>query len=73
MILSFHTDRPGQTVQIWANSADPHHTEQSDQGLHCLQFHLHLLEAFLYVKPRCSNFRVITAKFRMSQFLGFLW
>ena len=30
--------------QIWANSADP---EQSDQGLHCLQFPLHLLDAFL--------------------------
>ena len=30
--------------QIWANSADP---EQSDQGLHCLQFPLHLLDALL--------------------------
>ena len=36
--------------QVWANSADPDQTapkEQSDQGLHCLQFPLHLLDAFL--------------------------
>ena len=36
--------------QVWANSADPDqtaHQEQSDQGLHCLQFPLHLLEALL--------------------------
>ena len=31
----------------WANSADP---DQTVQGLHCLQFHLHLLEALLYGK-----------------------
>ena len=35
--------------QIWANSVDPDHTaprlkEQSDQGLHCLPFCLHLLD-----------------------------
>ena len=29
---------------VWANSADP---EQTDQGLHCLQFPLHLLDALL--------------------------
>ena len=43
--------------QVWANSADPDQTaptgavwllhEQSDQRLHCLQFPLHLLDAFL--------------------------
>ena len=27
---------------VWANSADPE--EQSDQGLHCLLFHLHLFD-----------------------------
>ena len=35
--------------QVWANSADPDQTapreEQSDQGLHCLPFPLHLLDA----------------------------
>ena len=42
MILSFRTDRSGQTVQT--------QIRQSDQGLHCLQFHLHLLEALIYDK-----------------------
>ena len=32
--------------RVWANSADPDQ-EQSDQGLHCLQFPLHLLDALL--------------------------
>ena len=36
MIRSFRTDRSGQTVQTLE--------EQSDQGLHCLLFHLHLVE-----------------------------
>ena len=31
--------------QVWANSADP--DQQSDQGLQCLQFRLHLLDALL--------------------------
>ena len=43
----------------WANSADPDQTaplirllleEQSDQGLHCLSFHLHLLDALPMAK-----------------------
>ena len=54
MILSFQTDRSGQ------NSADP---EQSDQGLHCLQFRLYLLDALLYGKASLFNFRVTTANF----------
>ena len=34
--------------QAWANSADPDlEEEQSDQGLHCLQFPLHHLDALL--------------------------
>ena len=36
--------------------------EQSDQGLHCLQFRLHLLDALLYGKAiLLKKFRVITA------------
>ena len=35
--------------------------EQSDQGLHFLSFCLHLLDALIYLKPHCSNFRIITA------------
>ena len=41
MTLSFRTDRSGQTVQTQIGLLL---VEQSDQGLHCLLFHLHLLE-----------------------------
>ena len=34
--------------------------EQSDQGLHCLPFRLHRLDALSMVEPYSSNFRVIT-------------
>ena len=43
-ILSFRTDRPGQTVQTQIRLLLE---EQSDQGLHCLQFPLYLLDALL--------------------------
>ena len=56
MILSFRTDRSGQIVQTQIRL-------QSDQGLHCLQFWLHLLSALSLAKPSCSNFRLITANF----------
>ena len=44
--------------QAWANSADPDQTapEQSDQGLHCLQVHLHLLNALLFGKAILFKF-----------------
>ena len=54
MILSFRTDRPGQTVQTQIRLLLE---EQSDQGLHCLPFRLHHLDSLLYGS---SNFRVIT-------------
>ena len=41
MILSFRTDTPGQTVQTQIRLLLE---EQSDQGLHCLLFHLHLFD-----------------------------
>ena len=41
MILNFRTDRSGQTVQTQIRLLLE---EQSDQGLHCLQFHLHLFD-----------------------------
>ena len=37
--LSFRTDRSGQTVQTQIRLLLE---KQSDQGLHCLLFHLHL-------------------------------
>ena len=39
VILNFQTDRSGQTVQTQIRLLLE---EQSDQGLHCLLFHLHL-------------------------------
>ena len=50
MILSFRTDRSGQTVQ----TADPDQT--ADQRLDCLPFRLHLLNALLYGKAAMSKF-----------------
>ena len=47
MTLSFQTDRSGQTVQTQIKLLLE---GQSDQGLHCLQFPLHLLDASLYGK-----------------------
>ena len=43
MTLSFRTDRSGQTVHTQIRLLLE---EQSDQGLHCLLFHLHHLEAY---------------------------
>ena len=43
IFLRFWTDRSGQTVQTQIRLLE----EQSDQGLHCLQFPLHLLDALL--------------------------
>ena len=40
----FRTDRSGQTVQTQIRLLLEEH---SDQGLHCLQFPLHLLDALL--------------------------
>ena len=54
------TDRPGQTVQTQISLLLE---EQSDQGLHCLQFRLQLLDTLLYGKYSLFNFRVITANF----------
>ena len=47
MILSFRTDRPGQTVQTQIRLLLE---EQSDQGLHSLPFRLHRLDSLVYGK-----------------------
>ena len=52
MILSFRTDRPGQTVQTQIRLLLE---EQSDQSLHCLPFHLHRLDSILY--DRATQFK----------------
>ena len=61
---------PGQTVQTQIRLLLE---EQSDQGLHCLQFPLH--RVWMHhskEKPSCSTFRVITANFWVSEILGVL-
>ena len=60
MILSFRTDLSGQIVQTQIRV---HLEEQSDQGLHYLQYCLHLLDALLDEKNSFSSFRMITTKF----------
>ena len=60
MILNFRTDKSGQTVQTQIRLLLE---EQSDQGLHCLLFHLHQLTKYPTVWPLCLNFRQITVKF----------
>ena len=44
---------PGQTVQTQIRLLLE---EQSDQGLHCLPFRLHLLDALFYGKAALFNF-----------------
>ena len=53
MILSFRTDSPGQTVQTQIRLLLE---EQSDQGLHSLQFRLYLLNALFYGKAILFKF-----------------
>ena len=56
MILSFRTDRSWQTVQIQIRLIRLLLEEQSDQGLHYLQFPLYLLDASLYGKATMFKF-----------------
>ena len=51
--MYYRNDHNFSDRQAWANSADP---DQTAQGLHCLQFHLHLLEALLYGKTWLFKF-----------------
>ena len=60
MFLSFQTDRTRQTVQTQIRLLLE---EQSDQGLHCLQFPLHLLDALLYGIAIMFNFKGDYSKF----------
>ena len=55
MIPSFRIDSSGQTVQTQIRLLLQ---EQSDQGLHCLLFHLHHFDKIPFkVLPLCVNFR----------------
>ena len=67
MILSFRTDKSGQTEQTQIRLLLE---EQSDQGLHCLQCRLHPLDAILYGKATLLEW--LQQIFRVSEFEGFL-
>ena len=54
MILSFRTDRAGQTVQTQIRLLLE---EQSDQGLHCLLLQLHLFDEIPYGLASLFDFR----------------
>ena len=62
MILKLWTDRVWQAVQTRIILLLEDH---SDQGLHCLQYRLHLLKAFLY--DRTCLFKLLND---YSKFLG---
>ena len=68
MILSFWTDMSGQTVQTQIRLLLE---EQSDQGLHCLPFCVHSLDALFCGKTTLFKFRIITSIFRVSKFFYF--
>ena len=54
MFLSFRTDRSRQTVMTQIRLLLE---EQSDQGLHCLPFCLHWLDAIYYGKATVFEFQ----------------
>ena len=68
MILSFWTDRPGQTVQTQIRLLLRSSLIRVDPVCNsiCI-FWMH----YSKVKPSCSTFRVITANFQVSEILGF--
>ena len=59
MTQSFWTDRSGQTVQTKIRLLLE---EQSDQGLHCLLFHLHLFDKIPKGLPSFLEFYVDYSK-----------
>ena len=68
MILNF-SDR-----SVWANSADPDQIleEQSDQGLRCLLFHLHVFDKIPSGFDSLFEFKVNYSKVFASENLGTL-
>ena len=69
--VKYRYDPKSSDRYVWANSADPDQIaprleEQSDQGLHCLQFWLHLLGALLFGKA--TVFKLYSKFFWVSEF-----
>ena len=66
MILSFRTGRFKQTMHTQIRLLLE---EQSDQGLHCLPFCLHLLDALLYGEAALFKFQCGYSKFSSVRIL----
>ena len=64
MIKSFRADRSGQTVQTQIRLLLD---EQSDQGLHCLLFHLHLFDEISLGFASFFEFTVMIQSFRADR------
>ena len=59
--------------QIWANSIDPDQTvphKQSDRGLHCLSFHLHISEDFYGKFQGEVSCQPATITYQIKYFIG---
>ena len=70
-ILCIGTDRSQQTVQTKIRLLLK---KQSDQGLHCLPFHQHLLDALMQCYIKLFYFLgQLWQLFEVSQILEFLW
>ena len=61
IVISFRTDRSGQTVQtqIRLLLEEP---DESDEGLHCLQFNLHLFDKIPFPYPKCPPLQLISTR-----------
>ena len=68
-ILSTGTDRSEQTVKTLIRLLQK---EQSDQGLHCLLLHLHLLNALLHYEKKCFNLDNYGNNFKCPNFQNFM-
>ena len=67
MILRFWTERSGQTVRTQIRLLLE---EQSDQGFHCLLFHLHLFDK---IPKSLASLGRLQKHFVASENLGALW
>ena len=64
--INYRNDPKFSDRKIWENSADPDQTEQSDQGLHCLLFRMHLLDTLLYGQTTLFKFQRYYGQFLSS-------
>ena len=59
--------------QVWANSVDPDQTPSLIRVYTVCHSVCIFWARYSMVEPHCSNFRIITATFRVSEYLEILW